>query len=42
VVVGLGVGQRRGQTDGSEGQMGGKGWVPCLFVLCVFNQNRRP
>jgi len=27
--VGLGVGQRRGQTDGSEGQMGDKGWVPC-------------
>jgi len=29
VVVRLGVGQRKGQTDGSEGQMGGKGWVPC-------------
>ena len=25
----LGMGQRRGQTDKSEGQMGGKGWVPC-------------
>ncbi len=24
MVVGLDVGQRRGQTDGSEGQMGGK------------------
>ncbi len=24
-------GQRRGQRDESVGQMGGKGWVPCLL-----------
>ena len=28
-VVGLGICQRRGQRDKSEGQRGGIGWVPC-------------